>query len=195
MSYSSTKGLNVTNVTITYYKEKMTLTYFLIAILLLLMLDLGIDFFAGMPLRTYIFEIALEGTIITTIFFMTRYIWRKFAFEKEERANIEKDLKKTKMIADEWEHKSKALMNEFQGLILRQLDLWGLSKSEKEIALMILQGKSSKEIATYRFTSERTIRNQCRAIYEKTKTSGKIGLITYFFSQLAGDLTLKMNEV
>lgn len=43
----------------------------------------------------------------------------------------------------------------------------GLTESEREVALMALRGRSNREIAHARDTSERTVANQLRSTYRK----------------------------
>lgn len=60
---------------------------------------------------------------------------------------------------------------------------WGFTKSEAEVAQELLLGKSLKEIAAKRFTSEKTIRNQCRNIYAKSSTAGRHELAAHFLKK------------
>ena len=115
-------------------------------------------------------------------------MWKKFQSETMSKIDIQKSLQESRLDAQKWEKKSKEFIIEFQGHVLKEFEIWGLSKSEKEIASLLLQGKSSKEISALRFTSERTIRNQCRAIYEKSNFSGKSELSAHFLNELINGL-------
>ena len=77
-----------------------------------------------------------------------------------------------------------SLVFEFKKYIDGQFELWGLSKSEREIGFMLLQGYSLKKIASMRFTSERTIRNQARSVYEKSELGGRHELSAFFLGKL-----------
>ena len=178
------------NVTRSNYKEKLTLTYLLIFIFLLIVVDITFDFLGGTPMKDMAFDLILEGSILLLVLFTTNYVWKKFTIELETKETIEKDLEQTKILATKWENKSRDFVKEFQAFVTTQFDAWSLSKSEKEIAVLVLNGKSSKEISSHRFTSERTIRNQCRSIYEKSGLAGKSELSAYFLSELIGDYEL-----
>ena len=175
------------NVTNNYYKEKLTLTYLLTAIFLLIVADITFDFLEGLPMKDMVYDLMLEGTILFLVLITAKFVWKKFTFEKETKESIERDLELTKELATQWERKSNHFIREFQAFVLTQFENWKLSKSEREIAIHILQGKSSKDIAAHRFTSERTIRNQCRSIYEKTNMSGKSEFSAYFLNELIQD--------
>lgn len=172
------------NVTKSYYQEKLTLTYLLTSIFLLILTDITFYFLEGHPLKDMIFDLFLEATLLILVLFTANYVWKKFTSEKETKESIELDLKQTKLLANIWEKKSKHFVDEFQAHVTAQFTEWNLSKSEKEIAILVLQGKSSKKISTTRFTSERTIRNQCRSIYEKSGLGGKSELSAYFLNEL-----------
>lgn len=66
----------------------------------------------------------------------------------------------------------------------RQLEAWGLTAAEKEIALLILKGLRHKEIASVRGTSERTVRQQALTIYRKAGLDGRADLTAFFLEDL-----------
>ena len=57
---------------------------------------------------------------------------------------------------------------------------WGLSKSEKEVGLLLLKGLSLKEIAILRGTAEKTIRQQASSIYQKANVTGRHSFSAWF---------------
>ena len=74
-----------------------------------------------------------------------------------------------------------------QGLgsaISRQFDEWGLSEAEAEIGLFLLKGLSLQEVADLRRTSERTAREQARAVYRKSGLAGRNELAAYVLEDL-----------
>ncbi|UVO54577.1 LuxR family transcriptional regulator [Sphingomonas sp. SUN039] len=68
--------------------------------------------------------------------------------------------------------------------IARQLDTWGLSSAEIEIAWMILKGLQFKEIAGARGTSERTVRQQAQDIYAKSGLASRAEFSAFFLEDL-----------
>ena len=61
-----------------------------------------------------------------------------------------------------------------------QFDEWKLTKSEKEVGLLLLKGFSLKEIAALRGTADKTIRQQASSIYQKTGVSGRHAFSAWF---------------
>ncbi|MNL66721.1 Bacterial regulatory protein, luxR family [compost metagenome] len=70
------------------------------------------------------------------------------------------------------------------GPIQQQFTMWGLSKSESEIALLLLKGFALREIATLRNTTEATVRQQSLQIYQKAHVDGRPQLAGYFIERL-----------
>lgn len=66
----------------------------------------------------------------------------------------------------------------------QQLSVWGLTESEKEIALLLIKGYALKEIADIRRTTEKTARAQSTSIYAKSGLSGRSQLSAFFLEDL-----------
>ena len=77
-----------------------------------------------------------------------------------------------------------AASGEFHELMARRFEEWGLSPSEKDVALLTLKGLSNAEIAEIRGKSVGTIKAQCNAIYQKADVSGRTQLISNFIEDL-----------
>ncbi len=72
----------------------------------------------------------------------------------------------------------------FSASMQRQFTDWKLTAAEQDVALLILKGLSSKEIAECRQTSEKTVRLQSSAIYSKSGLASRAQLIAYFLEDL-----------
>ena len=66
----------------------------------------------------------------------------------------------------------------------RQLESWGLSKAEKEIALLLLKGLSIREISEIRKTAEKTARAQSLAVYQKSGLAGRAEFAAFFLEDV-----------
>ena len=83
----------------------------------------------------------------------------------------------------------------FLKTISRQFDEWGLSESEREIALLLIKGLSINEIAQVRNTRPGTIKSQSNAIYRKAGLRGRSELVAYFVEDLlAGEKLLPSRD-
>ena len=78
----------------------------------------------------------------------------------------------------------------FQAVIEQHFELWGLTKAEKDVALLSIKGISIGDIARMRATREGTIKSQSAAIYRKAGVSSRADLISAVIEDLIGGLSL-----
>lgn len=64
---------------------------------------------------------------------------------------------------------------------------WGLTPSERDVALMVLKGIDNDSIAQMRGTAKGTVRAQCTAIYSKAGVDGRAQLFSVFMEELLAD--------
>ena len=79
---------------------------------------------------------------------------------------------------------SRRLSGEFTDYVRSRLDGWELSRSEREIAWLILKGYSFPEIATLRSVQEKTVRQQATSIYAKSGCGSRNEFIAHFIEDL-----------
>ena len=80
--------------------------------------------------------------------------------------------------------KLRQIGKEYSKYLHKQFDAWGLSPSEKEIAILLLKGLSFGEISEARNTKEKTVRQQASALYKKTNVSGRHEFSAWFFEDM-----------
>ena len=97
---------------------------------------------------------------------------------------IRDELNQANSRANEWQQKNQTLVKDLSIKIQAQFIEWNLTKAECEIAFLLLKGFSSKEIASLRNTSERTVREQAIKIYSKANVKNKTELIAFFLEDL-----------
>ncbi len=68
--------------------------------------------------------------------------------------------------------------------IQTHLDNWQLTKSEQEVAWLLLKGLSLSEIASLRETQEKTVRQQASNLYKKAGVPGRHALAAWFFEDV-----------
>lgn len=86
--------------------------------------------------------------------------------------------------AEHWRQANYEQIRGFGIAIENQFSRWKLSRAEAEVGFLLLKGLSHKEAAQIRQTSERTIREQARALYRKSGLSGRSSLSAYFLEDL-----------
>ncbi len=75
----------------------------------------------------------------------------------------------------------------FMELMEERFQEWGLTPSERDVALFAIKGLSTLEIAQMRKTSEGTVKAQTNAIYRKADVSGRPQLLSLFIDDLMGE--------
>ncbi|UOF02633.1 helix-turn-helix transcriptional regulator [Bdellovibrio reynosensis] len=81
---------------------------------------------------------------------------------------------------------------DFQSYVFKHFEKWNFTKTESEIALMILKGFSLRDIAGKRGTTETTTRQQALSLYKKAAVDGRHQLSAFFMEHL---LTAPQAEV
>ncbi|QSX33819.1 LuxR family transcriptional regulator [Shewanella avicenniae] len=74
----------------------------------------------------------------------------------------------------------KAAREEYTQAVQQQFEQWGLTRSEQEVALLLLKGLSFREIAGVRNTKEKTVRQQASSIYTKAEVDGRHSFCAWF---------------
>lgn len=149
-------------------------------IALLIAADLFTDYQEGASLV----HIASELVVLLLAMVGAALGWRRLRQVSAERARLDADLARTRAEAQRWRQENEELVLGLSQAIERQLAQWGLSEAESEVALLLLKGLSLQEIAGLRGTSERTVREQARAVYRKSGLSGRATLSAYFLEDL-----------
>src|SRR5581483_1131973 len=93
--------------------------------------------------------------------------------QRDEHLQILRDLEIARLQGQRWRSESRTLLNGLGKAIDEQFSRWNLTEAEREVALLLLKGLSSKEVAAVRASSERTVREQARSIYAKAGLSGR----------------------
>lgn len=152
-------------------------------------MDLITDFREGTPLQHLLIEFTLfllscAGLSILTIdYFRT----------KNQKTITAAQLVDSNEKLKEFSRLNESLVHGLATAIERQFSEWKLSPSEKEIASLLIKGLSLKEISEIRKSSERTVRTQSTAIYEKSGVGGRAELSAYFLEDLL-DRSLGSNQ-
>lgn len=85
------------------------------------------------------------------------------------------------------EEKLRRASGVFMDLLEERFEDWGLTASERDVALFAIKGMSTAEIATLRKTAEGTVKAQTNAIYRKAGVSGRPQLLSLFIEDLMDD--------
>lgn len=97
---------------------------------------------------------------------------------------LKRDLNAAQVQAKHWQDESRDLIQGLALQINKQFALWQLTEAESQIGLLLLKGFSHQEIANLRQVSERTAREQARALYRKAALTSRAELSAFFLEDL-----------
>ncbi len=75
----------------------------------------------------------------------------------------------------------------FADLIADSFDAWGLTPSEREVAMLAIKGFTNAEIARITGKAEGTVKAQSNAVFRKAGVGGRVQLICHFTETLLDD--------
>ena len=95
-----------------------------------------------------------------------------------------RDLRQLRTRLDVEEKRRKAVSQGLADSIAEQMDEWGMTTSEKNVAWLIIKGYRFAEIAEARGVKENTTRLQATAIYAKAGVSGRAEFVAEIIQSL-----------
>jgi DNA-binding CsgD family transcriptional regulator len=112
------------------------------------------------------------------------YLLQRTKRQHEEQLSLLRDLEVARSEGAQWRSDMREVLKGLGSAIDAQFERWQLTPAEREVAMLMLKGLSHKEIAAVREASERTVRQQARAIYGKANLSGRAALSAFFLEDL-----------
>jgi DNA-binding CsgD family transcriptional regulator len=111
-------------------------------------------------------------------------LFRITSRQRQEHAKVIRDLELARVQGQRWRNEARSYLTGLGEAIEAQFSRWSLTEAEREVALLLLKGLSHQEIAAVRAVSERTVREQARAVYAKSGLSGRAALSAFFLEDL-----------
>ena len=142
-----------------------------------------------MTLAEILFE-TLEPTLMVMTAAGVIHLLGRTRRQHEEQLSLIRDLEVARSEGAKWRADMREVVQGLGNAIDAQFDRWKLTPAEREVALLMLKGLSHNEIAAVRDASERTVRQQARAVYGKANLSGRAALSAFFLE----DLLLPMEQ-
>lgn len=161
-------------------RERLIISAILLVISLLTTIDLLTDLENGVAWWHVTIEGCVAVVALVGVYFLVKgafFLRNSLIKEKELSAKLAKE-------SAHWKESSKKFIDGLSHSIDSQLIKWELTKSEKEVAFLLIKGFSLKEIAEYRSTAEKTTRAHATSIYAKSGLSGRNQLSAFFLEDL-----------
>jgi DNA-binding CsgD family transcriptional regulator len=138
------------------------------------------------PSLTWV-DLAIEALEVLPLVFAAVgvvLLFRITTRQREDQLALLHDLEIARVQGQRWRGEARSLLDGLGEAIDAQFTRWNLTAAEREVALLLLKGLSSKDIAAVRATSERTIRAQAQALYGKAGVTGRAALSAFFLEDL-----------
>lgn len=119
--------------------------------------------------------IALGGAVWVLLILLTR---------SKEIQNLSGDLAAAQAESQRWKREKAGLLRGLSEAIDQQFTRWSLTQAEKEVALLLIKGLSTRDIASMRNTREATARQQAQVVYRKANLEGRAELAAFFLEDL-----------
>jgi DNA-binding NarL/FixJ family response regulator len=149
--------------------------------LVLVAVDILGDYQEGVPWRHLLIEAFILAFALSGLVYFSRLYYRN----AQAKINLlTQDLAAANQQAQQWRETNRELIAGLARQIHKQFDAWQLTPAEAEVGMLMLKGFSHGEIALMRAASERTIRDQARAVYRKSGLSGRVELSAFFLEDL-----------
>ncbi len=134
--------------------------------------------------------IALLGAVGAAVFLRRLLEQRRTSRLLQQRlGRSQAEVERWRSESARWRAESEEHARGLGAAIDRQFDSWQLSPAEREVALLLIKGLSLKEVAAVRAGSERTARQQARAVYRKGGLAGRAELAAFFLEDLLAPLS------
>ncbi|MEE9350705.1 MAG: helix-turn-helix transcriptional regulator [Thiotrichaceae bacterium] len=165
-------------------KQKISFATFSIIISVYSLYEVSHVYNDAMTKNVSIWHLATEVFIVIISFSAVIYFSIIINRQYKAQLELEENLDKVRTQLESSNIRIREGKKEYQKVIQWQFKEWGLTPSEREVALMMLKGLSIKEISKCRSTHEKTVRKQASAVYEKSNLKGRHELSAWFFEDL-----------
>jgi DNA-binding CsgD family transcriptional regulator len=156
----------------------------LIVMILAIMVGGIVDLVLDAPTTLLSFHVIFEIAFVLLCLGTAIFLWLAGSQSERSLQRTRQVLESHESELSEWRERAQRLLHGLGVEIDRQMRAWGLSPAEREVALLLLKGYSTKEIASHLEKSERTVRQQCSAVYKRSGLGGRAELSAFFLEDL-----------
>jgi len=123
----------------------------------------------------------LEETIMVFIFIgIIGYLYQHLKTSSLSLEHARAELNNIKNLYEQQSESMQQARKDYSKVIYQQFEQWKLTKSEQDVALLLLKGLSLKEVAAVREIKEKSVRQHASNIYSKANLTGRHELAAWF---------------
>jgi len=183
------KNLNKEHLTLSQITELYEITLlerFWIGLGIFVVILLSVfDLIEDMEKEEGVLYLLVDISYVAVMLTLLIYLWRALPLTlRQTNVALTSQIIENHRDIESWKQKAADTMKGFSKLISLQFDEWGLTKAEKEVALLLLKGLSIKEVSYVRGTSPGTTRQQATSLYEKANIGSRAELSAFFLEDI-----------
>lgn len=154
--------------------------WFVISILIVIMFLNLADVFTDIHLEVPLWHVIGEAFIVVLSALTASFMLYEMRKRSVKLSELTTELTHAENQVSQLNQSMQQARHQFGQAVHQQFDLWKLSKSEQQVAMLLLKGLSFKEIAVVRKTKEKTVRQQASTIYAKSGLDGRHSFSAWF---------------
>lgn len=147
-----------------------------------------VDLILDQPDSWYSAHVLLELGLVATSLTLATSLWLRWRSLATELVTTRRSLAERQAERDAWQSSAEGALRSMAEAVGTQFGKWELTPTEREVALLLLQGLGHKEIAARTGRSERTVRQHAVSIYDKSGQSGRAELAGFFLHGIGGGM-------
>lgn len=144
----------------------------------------AIDLYLDAPDTLWSAHAVYEIVLIAASMATSVVLWRGWWRSRRTLAQAERIMATHAAEREAWRANARAALADFGKAVDERFAAWGLTPTERDIALRLLKGHSHKQVAFETKRSERTVRQHAVAIYQKSGLAGRAELSAFFLEDL-----------
>ena len=164
--------------------EERTLRAIVLVVLAVVVAGGAADLWLDAPEDWWSAHVVIELTVMLASCVTGLLLWRAWRRASGQLATARRSLVEEQAARAEWRARAEQALAGFGQAIDAQFEAWGLTPSEREVALLLLKGLGHKQIAARTNRGERTVRQHAVAVYGKSGQGGRAELAAFFLEGL-----------
>lgn len=155
------------------------------AAVVLMTLGAALDLVMDQPQDWLSFHVIFELLMVVGGLTLITMFWLGWWRAERDAHRLQRSLEQHRAERALWLDSSRQALAGFGEAIDRQFTAWRLTPTEREVALLLLKGRSHKAIASATGRSPATVRQHATSVYQKASLAGRAELAAFFLEEVA----------
>lgn len=155
------------------------------AVVALMTLGAALDLVMDRPQQWLSFHVVFELLMVVGGLTLIILFWLGWWRAERATLQLQQSVERHRAERATWIENSRPALAGFGEAIDRQFDAWQLTPTEREVALLLLKGRSHKAIAAATARSPATVRQHATSVYQKAGLAGRAELAAFFLEEVA----------